>query len=387
MQGIKAFLKWFFIVLFVANTAIFFSGNTHLYKGLMDTYFRGRTKPTINDPNIFFTRTLKAKNTKSWNISSKLNSKSLAKSTKITNDTLRTKAFLVIKGDEIIHESYYGGYTKDQLSNSFSMAKSVLSILSGIALKANKIVIEAPVYDYIPEFIRKEDTSLTVKHLLTMTSGLNFRESYGNPFGFMAKAYYGTELKELTKGFKLEKDPGSKFTYLGGNNLLLGFTLESALKEKVGNYGSKELWEKLGMENDAKWILDHEDGDEKTFSGIYATARDFAKIGKLYMNKGNMYGAQIVDTSYVEVSVAPINVPDENNRNTDYYGYSWWLAKYKGHEVFYMRGILGQYVICVPDKDLIITRLGELRSKNRTRDGVTPEDVWIYLDEGFRLIE
>ena len=387
MKRIKVFFKWLFVVLFIANVAIWFSGNTHLYKGLTDTYFQGRTKPTINDPSIFFTRTLKAKSTKSWNISKNLNVRPLAEATQTTHDTLKTKAFLVIKGNEIIHESYYGGYTKNQLSNSFSMAKSVLSILSGIALKEGKILINASVYNYIPDFIRKEDASLKVRHLLTMTSGLDFKESYGNPFGFMAKAYYGTELKELTKGFKLERDPGSQFNYLGGNNLLLGFLLEKALGEKVGDYGSRELWEKLGMENDAKWVLDHEDGDEKTFSGIYATARDFAKIGKLYMNKGNMYGAQIVDTSYVEVSVAPINVPDENNRNTDYYGYSWWLAKYKGHDVFYMRGILGQYVICVPDKELIITRLGELRSKDRKRDGVTSEDVWIYLDEGFRLIE
>lgn len=387
MGVIKKFFKWLFVLLLFANIAIWVSGNTHLYKGLMDTYFIGRTKPTINDPSIFFTRTLKAKNTKSWSISDKLNSKALSKSTQITHDTLKTRAFLVIKGDEIIHESYYGGYTKDQISNSFSMAKSVLSIISGIAIKEGKISTEGSVYDYIPEFIRKEDASLRVKHLLTMTSGMNFRESYGNPFGFMAKAYYGTDLKELTKGFELEKDPGSQFMYLGGNNLLLGFILEKALGEKVGEYGSKKLWEKLGMENDAKWVLDHENGDEKTFSGLYATARDFAKIGKLYMNKGFMYGEQLVDTSYVEASVSPINIPDENKRPTDYYGYSWWLAKYKGHDVYYMRGILGQYVICIPDKDLIITRLGELRSKDRTRDGVTSEDVWIYLDEGFRLID
>ena len=78
---------------------------------------------------------------------------------------------------------------------------------------------------------------------------------------------------------------------------------------------------------------------------------------------------------------------DDNGENTDYYGYSWWITTYKGSKVFYMRGILGQYVICVPDKDLIITRLGQLRSKKKTKDGNTPDDLWSYLEEGFRLIE
>ena len=246
---------------------------------------------------------------------------------------------MVIKGDEIIHESYYDGYSKDKISNSFSMAKSVLSVITGIAVKEKKLSVEESVHDYLPEFIEEKDRSLKIKHLLSMTSGINFRESYGNPIGFMAKAYYGTDLKALTKGYELEKKPGTEYSYLGGNNLLLGFILEKVTEEKVADYGSRMLWEKLGMENDAKWILDHEDGDEKTFTGIYATARDFAKIGKLYMNYGVMYGEQIVDSSYVLQSISPINVPNVSGENTDYYGYSWWLTNYKGFKVFYMRGI------------------------------------------------
>jgi len=387
MKFLKKVFKGFLIVLVLANIAIWVTGNTHLYKGLSDTYFQGRTKPTIDDPDIFYSRVLKAKNTKSWKESSSINSKELSEQVKLNHDTLQTKAFLVIKGDEIIHESYYDGYDKNKISNSFSMAKTVLSVITGIAEKNGKIGTEESVNKYIPEFVSEKDKALKIKHLLTMTSGMNFKESYGNPFGFMAKAYYGTDLRDLTKGYALEKEPGTEHSYLGGNNLLLSFTLEKAIGEKVGDYGSRMLWEKLGMENDAKWILDHEDGDEKTFTGIYATARDFAKIGKLYMNNGKMYGEQIVDSAYVVKSVAPLNIKDVDGQNTDYYGYSWWLLNYKGHKVFYMRGILGQYVLCVPDKDLIVTRLGQFRSKNKSKDGVTPDDVWSYLEEGFRLIE
>ena len=170
------------------------------------------------------------------------------------------------------------------------MAKSVLSVITGIVVKEKKLSDEESVHNYLPEFVQEKDKELKIKHLLSMTSGMNFRESYGNPIGFLAKAYYGTDLKALTKGYELEKKSGTEYSYLGGNNLILGFILEKVTEEKVADYGSRMLWEKLGMENDAKWILDHEDGDEKTFTGIYDTSRDFAKIGKLYMNYGKMYG-------------------------------------------------------------------------------------------------
>jgi CubicO group peptidase (beta-lactamase class C family) len=387
MRFLGKVFRVFVILLIVLNLAIWLTGNNHIYKGLTDTYFQGRLKPTIDNPDIFYSRVLHAKNTKPWKESADINSKPLSDQVRKSHETFGTKAFLVIKDNEIIHESYYDDYSKNKISNSFSMAKSILSVITGIAVKEGQVSVEESVHKYLPEFIQEKDKGLKIKHLLSMTSGMNFRESYGNPIGFMAKAYYGTDLKGLTAGFKLEKKPGSEYSYLGGNNLLLGFVLEKATDEKVAEYGSRMLWEKLGMENDAKWILDHEDGDEKTFTGIYATARDFAKIGKLYMNNGKMYGQQIVDSAYVAQSIEPINVPDLAGENIDYYGYSWWLTTFKGSKVFYMRGILGQYVICVPDKDLIITRLGQYRSKQKTKDGSVPDDLWSYIEEGFRLID
>jgi CubicO group peptidase (beta-lactamase class C family) len=387
MKILKNIFKLFFAFLVVLNLAIWITSNTHIYKGLTDTYFKGRLKPTIDDSDIFYNRVMHAKNTKSWKESVEYNLKPLSEQVNQSHEVFQTRAFLVIEGDEIIHESYYDDYSKDKISNSFSMAKSVLAAIVGIAVKEGEISINESVHNHLPNFVNKEDKDLKIKHLLSNTSGMNFRESYGNPIGFMAKAYYGTDLKSLTKGFELEKKPGVQYSYLGGNSLLLGFLLEKVTKEKIADYGSRMLWEKLGMENDAKWILDHEDGDEKTFSGIYATARDFSKIGKLYMNYGRMYGEQIIDSSFVAESIKPLNVLDLSGENTGYYGYSWWITKYKGHKVFYMRGILGQYVICVPDKNLIITRLGQYRSSNMTKDPNVPDDVWSYLEEGFRLID
>jgi CubicO group peptidase (beta-lactamase class C family) len=383
---LKNIAKGFLIVLVIANVALWITGNTHLYKGLSDTYFQGRLKPSVDNPDLFHTRVLEAGETKSWSISKSFGSSELSADIKKTNSEFGTLAYLVIHKDSIVHEDYYEHYSKNTLSNSFSMAKTILSIITGAAVKEGKVDVNASVHSYIPEFITEKDSALKVKHLLTMTSGMNFRESYGNPFGFMAKAYYGTNLRSLTSGYELEKTPGIEHSYLGGNNLLLSFLLEKATGKKVSEYGSEKIWSKLGMENDGKWILDHEDGDEKTFSGVYATARDYAKLGELYINKGNAYGEQLVDTAYVNASIAPVNIVDTKGINTDYYGYSWWLTKYDGHDVFYLRGILGQYVFCIPDKDLIIVRLGKFRNPTKT-DGINPDDIWVYIKEGFSIIE
>lgn len=387
MKILKKIGLGFLVVLILANIAVVLSGNNHLYKGLADTYFQGRTKPSIDDPDIFYARILKSKSPRAWEESKLKNSVSLSDTLQRINKRLETKALLIIYNNEIIHESYYDGYDKNKVSNSFSMAKTILSIVTGIAIKEGKVSVEDRVVDYLPDFIQKKDSALKVKHLLTMTSGMNFKESYGNPFGFMAKAYYGTDLKALVKGYELNKKPGVEHKYLGGNNLLLSFLLEKAIGEKVGDYASRNLWEKLGMENDAKWVLDDEGGDEKTFTGVFATARDFAKIGRLFMNNGFENGEQIIDSTFVIESLTPIDVLDDDGKLADYYGYSWWFASYKGKKVFYMRGILGQYVICVPSENLIITRLGQFREKTKLKDGATPDDIWAYLEEGFRLIE
>ena len=386
MKILKNITKGFLIVLVLANVLLWITGNTHLYKGLSDTYFQGRLKPSVDNPGIFYTRTLKAGSVKPWAISKSFGSTELSNEMKKTNSEFGTLAYLVIHKDSIVHEDYYEHYSKNTLSNSFSMAKTLLSIITGAAVKEGKVDLNASVNNYIPEFIPAKDSALKVKHLLTMTSGMNFKESYGNPFGFMAKAYYGTDLRSLTSGYELEKTPGTEHSYLGGNNLLLSFLLEKATGQKVSNYCTEKIWSKLGMENDGKWILDHEDGDEKTFSGVYATARDYAKLGELYINKGNAYGEQLVDTAYVNASIVPINTLDTRGERTDYYGYSWWLTNYEGHSVFYLRGILGQYVFCIPDKDLIIVRLGKFRSPTRS-DGVNPDDIWVYIKEGLSIIE
>ena len=362
---------------------LWITDNNHIYKGLSDTYLQGRKKPSATDPDLFPTRIIKSTTPKAWNISTNYNKEPFSDAVSKTNEELQTLGFLVIKNDSILFEKYLNGHSQNRLSNSFSMAKTVLSIITGCAIKEGKISLTTPVYKYLPEYFQAKDSALQVVHLLNMTSGMNFDESYGNPFGFMAKAYYGKDLRELLKGYHLQSKPGEQWEYLGGNNLLLSLLLEKVLEKKVSAYAQEKVWSTCGMEHDAKWILDKDNGHEKTFSGLYSTGRDFAKVGQLYMHQGNINGTQILDSSFVNSSTSPVNVPNEDGELTTNYGYAWWMIKHNNLDVFYMQGILGQYILCIPEKNTIIVRVGEKRMKKS--NGKNPDDLFIYLKEGLRI--
>jgi len=264
-----------------------------------------------------------------------------------------TVAFLIIKNDTIQYEKYFNGYERKSVVASFSMAKSVTSILIGCALEDGYIKsIDEPIITYIPELKNEEVGKVTIKELLNMRSGIKFNESYVNPFGDAATFYYGTNLRKAVYRRKLNVQPGSSFSYSSGDTQILGLVLERALKGKtLTAYLEEKLWKPLGMEYDATWSLDRKkDGLEKTFCCINARARDFSKLGRLYLNKGNWNGKQIVPKEWVEASTTP----DPNNVN--YYKYQWWL---NSDGSYMMQGILGQYVYVNPAKDLIIVRLGE----------------------------
>jgi len=149
----------------------------------------------------------------------------------------------------------------------------------------------------------------------------------------------------------------------------------------VGEYAQEKLWQPMGMENDALWSLDKPKGTEKAYCCLNSNARDFARIGKLFLNQGNWNGTQIVDSSYVKASLTPASLldPDENNRTVDFYGFQWWLIPVSNNvSIFYARGILGQYVIVIPEKQLIIVRLG---NKRGAKEGEHYEDLFTYIEE------
>jgi CubicO group peptidase (beta-lactamase class C family) len=160
---------------------------------------------------------------------------------------------------------------------------------------------------------------------------------------------------------KLVRTPGTIFSYKSGEAQLLAMTLEKAVGEHLSDYASEKLWQPIGAEHPAYWSLDHKNGEEKAYCCFNSNARDFARLGELYLHGGNWKGKQIVDSAYVRQSVEPNKLSDEDGNTVDYYGYLWWLLPYKGHRIFYAQGLLGQYVIVIPDKNLIVVRLGSKR--------------------------
>jgi CubicO group peptidase (beta-lactamase class C family) len=272
----------------------------------------------------------------------------------------KTVAFLVIQNDSIQYERYFNKYTEESIVASFSMAKSITSMLIGIAIEEGKIQsVDEPITIYIPELKPNGFDAVTIKHLLQMTSGLDFNESYTNPFGHAATFYYGTNLRKAINKLKLKHVPGEKFDYTSGTSQLLGLVLERALRtQTISSYLEEKIWKPLGMEYDATWSLDRKkDGLEKTFCCLNARARDFAKLGRLYLHNGKWNGTQIVPEQWVEESTKL----DTTEHSAPFYQYQWWLTK--DAEQFYAKGILGQYIFVDPHKNLIIVRLGEKTSK------------------------
>jgi CubicO group peptidase (beta-lactamase class C family) len=212
--------------------------------------------------------------------------------------------------------------------------------------------------DFIPELKANGFEGVTIEHVLQMTSGIDFNESYVNPFGTVAKFYYGRQLEKYTLKLKVKRPPGTEWEYVSGDTQLLGLLLTRALRAKgdprtLTQYLSERLWTPLGMEHPGSWSIDRKkDGLEKAFCCINAPARDFAKLGSLYLHQGEWRGKQLVPREWVDTSTKP----DTANGGVNFYRYQWWLPGTPG--VYNAEGILGQFIYVDPANDLVIVRLG-----------------------------
>jgi CubicO group peptidase (beta-lactamase class C family) len=265
-----------------------------------------------------------------------------------------TVAFLVIRNDSILCERYVDGYEKDDVIPSFSMAKSFTSILIGCAIEDGLIDdVRDPIVKYLPELRRNHSDSLRIEHLLQMTSGLHFDEVYYSPFADVGKFYYGRNLEKYVGNMRQENKPGEVFNYSSGDTQVLGMVLQKVLGTKtVTEYFQEKVWSPLGMEYDGSWSVDRKDGVEKTFCCVNARARDFARIGRLYLNEGNWNGQQLVPKSWVKSSLTPVTTEGA----VRYYRYQWWFMGNNGS--FSAVGLLGQYIYVQPADNLIIVRMG-----------------------------
>ncbi len=272
----------------------------------------------------------------------------------------RTVAFLIIQHDSVKYEQYFKGYDQRVVHPSFSMAKSITSILIGCAIADGYIRdVQQPVTDFVPEMRKNGWDRVTVEHVLQMTSGMDHKESYVNPFGPTAKFYYGRRLYKQITHLKLKRTPGEQFEYVSGGTQLLGLILERAIRSQgdstrtITAYLHDKLWSPLGMEFPGSWSIDRKKGGlEKTFCCVNAPALDFAKLGSLYLHNGEWRGKQLVPRDWVMRSTHASNTPG----SSPYYQYQWWLP---GEDnAFMAQGILGQYIYVDPVRALVIVRLG-----------------------------
>jgi CubicO group peptidase (beta-lactamase class C family) len=284
-----------------------------------------------------------------------------------------TLAFVVVDDDRLVYERYFDGADREDRQTSFSVAKSFLSTLVGIAIDEGRIDdVEDPVTKYVPELAERDPRfeDITLEDLLTMSSGLRYEEQ-GSPFlpwGDDIDTYYGTDLRELAlEETQIEGPPSTTWLYNNYNPLLLGLVLERATGMSVSGYMSTRLWRPLGAEVDATWSLDSEaSGFEKMESGLNVAPIDYARFGELFLHGGEWNGARIVSERWVRAATGP----DASTDPFANYQYFWWVDVARPGR-FYALGNLGQYIYVAPDAGAVIVRNG--------RDWGVDNDTWVGM--------
>jgi CubicO group peptidase (beta-lactamase class C family) len=274
-----------------------------------------------------------------------------------------TLAFIVIQDDTILYERYLHGHSESAISQVFSTSKSILSILIGAAIQDGLIgSVQDPVTAYVPELADEGFDEVTLEDLLNMQSNLNYFEN-DNPFGEHVIFNFTDHLEEEILDLTLLETPDEQFRYKSGDNALLGLVLDRALGQKtITQYTQERLWDPLGMEHRGVWGIDRLDGLERTWCCLSMSARDLAKLGRLYLQNGEWDGIQIAPSGWVETSTTDgayeADEWPEDLAHIGNYKYQWWLLSDENGD-YSTLGKDGQYLYVHPQKNLIIVRLGE----------------------------
>jgi CubicO group peptidase (beta-lactamase class C family) len=297
-----------------------------------------------------------------WLIDSSYNKKEIPDSLmKVLTDN-HTIAFLVIQDGKIKYERYWDGHGKDSLSGSFSAAKSMISLLIGIALDEGKIKsLDQAVGDFIPSFKEGGKEKITIRNLLTMSSGTSWLEKDKGYFSLNAMGYYGDDEQYVVDNFEYKEPAGVNWEYRSGDTQALGLVVEKVFGKNISTLVSERFLQPMGAEKDALWLLDGGENHEKSFCCFNGIARDYARFGQLILNNGKWNDKQIVSEKYIKEATSPASYlkdPTEGGKPVDYYGFQYWILNRGGRTVPMMNGLFGQYVYAVRDKNMVIVRLG-----------------------------
>jgi CubicO group peptidase (beta-lactamase class C family) len=279
----------------------------------------------------------------------------------------RTRAVVVLYKNQMAAERYAQGFTKDTPLLGWSMSKSVANALTGILVREGKLRLDEAVA--LPEWRAPGDprAKITWDHLLRMTSGLEFDEDYGDPLADVTFMLLGVpNAAAFAAAKRLESQPGTRWSYSSGSTNILAYALRQIVGEaSYGQFPRRALFDRLGMsravmETDAA-------GNFVASSFMYATARDWASFGQLYLNDGVWAGERILPEGWIAYSRTPAPHAPEGR-----FGAHFWLRIPEGYrcggrqaplpsDAFHAVGHEGQLLTIIPSRSLVVVRLGLTR--------------------------
>jgi len=254
---------------------------------------------------------------------------------------------LVIKDGNIVYERYGLGNTENSRWVSYSVAKSVVSMLVGAAIRDGYIRdADEKVTDYLPRLKGSSYDQSTIRNVLQMSSGVSWNEDYADPKSDVNSAAWDTlGLYEYLRHMPRDSQPGEVFNYNTAETNLVGTLLRSAIGNNLSTYLTDKIWQPFGMEADAYWTLTEPGGGEFGGCCISATLRDYGRIGLFAMNGGNLAnGTPVLTDDWMADATTP-------SKGYDGYGYFWWLSS---GDVFRGVGIFGQGIYINPRENVVI---------------------------------
>jgi CubicO group peptidase (beta-lactamase class C family) len=254
---------------------------------------------------------------------------------------------IVLRDDKILYERYALGNGPDTRWISYSVAKSVVSLLVGAALQDGYIrSLDESVTDYLPRLKNSPYDATTIRDLLQMASGVEWDEDYEDPQSDINNTPWDTlGLYEYLRNKPRRSRPGTRFNYNTAETNLVGTLLRSAIGNNLSTYLSEKIWRPFGMQRDAYWVLSEPGGGEIGGSSLNATLRDYARIGLFALHNGRLRdGTQVLPEGWMQESVSP-------SAGYDGYGYLWWLS---GRGAYSASGIFGQGIYIDPASRVVI---------------------------------
>ncbi|MBD0780123.1 serine hydrolase [Maribacter sp. ANRC-HE7] len=279
-------------------------------------------------------------------------------------DSSYTQGLIFIQNDTIQYENYWRGQKEDTRHISWSMAKSYISALFGIAMEEGYIKsIDQTVDEYLPELKGSGYDGVKIKDVLQMATGIKFDETYGDPNSDISRYWEGFVFGKSQDAFAStlinERPPGTYNHYVSINTHVLGMIIVKATGRSLTDYLEEKIWKPIGSEFDAYWLADGH-GMEMANGGLNASLRDYAKLGKLYLQKGRWKEKQIVPLSWVEASIhSTEEYLQPNSKNSSDpgvgYGYQWWILDGNEDEIMAI-GVFNQHIYINPTTNTVIVK-------------------------------